>query len=70
MPWLQRNICGRGRLLRAAMGVALLGAAVLLAVGGVPGWLVVAVAAGGLFALFEAAVGWCAARACGIKTRI
>jgi hypothetical protein len=22
------------------------------------------------FALFEAAVGWCAARACGIKTRI
>jgi hypothetical protein len=52
------------------MGVALLGAAVLLAVGGLPGWLVVAVAAGGLFALFEAAVGWCAARACGIKTRI
>jgi hypothetical protein len=70
MPWLQRNICGRGRLLRAGTGLALLGAAGLLAARDVPGWLVLAVAASGLFALFEAAAGWCVARACGIKTRI
>jgi hypothetical protein len=70
MPWLQRNICRRGRLLRAVTGLALLGAAAWSAARGAPGWLVVAVAVGGLFALFEAAVGWCAARACGIKTRI
>jgi hypothetical protein len=29
----------------------------------------VGLAAGGVFCLFEALRGWCAARACGLKTR-
>ena len=66
---LNKNIDGAGRWLRALMGVS------LLAVAGIlfqwdRFWIAGVVAAGGLFALFEAAFGWCAARACGIKTRL
>ncbi|MDX6766384.1 MAG: DUF2892 domain-containing protein [Candidatus Methylacidiphilales bacterium] len=65
---LKPNIEMKGRVLRGVMGLALLGLAYVL-----HQWqvtiLAVLVALGGLFALFEAAFAWCAARACGIKTQ-
>ena len=68
------NIDGRGRAVRARGGWILLSVAVLVAVlwprpWSVGGWVaVLSPAAGGLFMLFEARKGWCAVRACGIKT--
>lgn len=70
MSGLQPNIGKAGRVLRLVIGLLLLGAACLA------GWLdwplplVLGLAVGGAFAVFEAKAGWCAARACGIKTRI
>ncbi len=62
-----RNIDGKGRLVRGLMGVVLLvGAAFSWTVSL---WLTLLLAAAGVFGLFEALRGWCAARACGIKTR-
>ncbi len=64
---LAPNIGAKGRMVRA------LGAAVLLLGGlgalqvSVP--LAVMLFLAGVFVLFEAARGWCALRACGIKTR-
>ena len=70
------NIDARGRLFRGVMGVGLCAAAgALLAfwalpIGGTLAWAAVGVALlGGLFGLYEAKAGWCAARAMGIKTR-
>jgi hypothetical protein len=37
---------------------------------GVSAWLGLALAAFGAFMLFEALRGWCAVRACGIKTKL
>ena len=66
--FLAPNIDRRGRLLRAGIGATLLiGAAFGF---GVSIWLGVLLATAGGFALFEAKRGWCAARACGIKTRL
>lgn len=62
------NIDGKGRLVRGVMGVALLVAAALARDASL--WLALVLAATGVFALFEAFRGWCAARACGIKTRL
>lgn len=62
------NIDRCGRVLRAVFGLCCIGGGVLL-------WLFVNRWAGaggvawGVFCLFEAARGWCVARACGIKTR-
>lgn len=70
MAGLRPNIGRAGRVLRLVLGLLLLGAA---AAGGWLGWplvLVLGLAAGGAFAVFEAKAGWCAARACGINTRI
>jgi len=66
---LNKNIDSAGRWLRALMGFS------LLVVAGIlfhwdRFWIAGMVAGGGFFALFEAAFGWCAARACGIKTRL
>jgi len=63
-----RNINNKGRLLRGAL-------ALLLFVGAGFGfsaapWLGLVLAASGAFVLFEALRGWCALRACGIKTRV
>jgi hypothetical protein len=63
----QPNIGKTGRILRGLIGVALLGSAVAA-------WQVhwlagVGLAAAGVFCLFEALRGWCAARACGLRTR-
>ena len=63
-----RNIETKGRLVRG------LGAAALLIGAGfgfrVSLWLGLGLTASGLFALFEALRGWCALRACGIKTKL
>lgn len=65
---LNPNIGTRGRLARAFGGL-------LLLVGALFGyrfssWLSVTLVFGGAFMLFEAARGWCALRACGVKTRL
>jgi hypothetical protein len=66
--FLAPNLDRRGRLLRGGIGVALLiGAAFSF---GASTWVGMLLAAAGAFALFEAGRGWCAARACGIKTRL
>lgn len=62
------NITGTGRLARG------LGAMLLLVGAGfgftVSLWLGAVLAVSGGFVLFEALRGWCALRACGIKTRL
>jgi Flp pilus assembly protein TadB len=63
-----RNIDNRGRLVRGVGALALFaGAGFGFAVSV---WLGVALAIAGVFVLFEALRGWCALRACGIKTRL
>lgn len=68
------NIDSRGRLVRALVGLVLIGAALILVFALPPaGWrraLVVALTLGGIFCLFEARAGWCAVRAMGMKTRL
>ena len=63
-----RNIDRGGRIVRAVWGVALIIAGVL--VSGRSGWACFFLVAFGVFALYEAARGWCVMRACGIKTRL
>jgi Inner membrane protein YgaP-like, transmembrane domain len=62
------NISNRGRLVRG------LGALGLLIGAGfgftVSAWLALVLLASGVFVLFESLRGWCALRACGIKTKI
>jgi len=65
--FLSRNIGNKGRLLRGLMAVALF-------VGAWPAhkvsiWFSVGLAVSGVFVLFEALRGWCALRACGVKTK-
>jgi hypothetical protein len=62
------NIESPGRLLRGTLAVLLLAAAA---------WairsnaiLAIFLLIGGLFCAYEAARGWCIARACGLRTRI
>ncbi len=66
--FFQPNINHRGRIARGVIGSLCLIAGIItvdfqLGVG-------LVFVASGLFALFEAARGWCLARACGIKTRV
>lgn len=66
--FLAPNIDSKGRKVRAILGSIMLLASVVVAF-----WdLRVALVLWGCaaFVLFEAARGWCAVRACGIKTRI
>lgn len=67
-PLFSRNIDNKGRLLRG------LGALILLVGAGfgfaVSVWLGTALTASGVFVAFEALRGWCALRACGIKTKL
>jgi hypothetical protein len=62
------NIGNQGRLVRG------LGALALLAGAGfgftVSAWLGAVLLASGAFVLFESLRGWCALRACGIKTKL
>ena len=62
------NITRTGRQVRGGIaGLLLLGAGFAFAF---CVWLGLALAVSGVFVLFEALRGWCALRACGIKTRI
>ena len=62
------NIGNKGRLVRALIALGLfVGAAFGF---GVSVWLGIVLLASGVFVLFEALRGWCAFRACGIKTKI
>jgi hypothetical protein len=62
------NIDNKGRLVRAIMALGLFGGA---AFGfGVSVWLGIVLLVSGAFVLFEALRGWCAFRACGIKTKL
>ncbi len=67
-PVFPRNIDTKGRWLRG------LGALALFAGAGFAftccAWLALALLASGLFVAFEAMRGWCALRACGIRTKI
>jgi hypothetical protein len=71
---MQRNINNRGRIARAITGLVTIAFGLfMLAYGWPPSqtwrWLLAVLAfAAGAFQLFEAARGWCVARACGIKT--
>ncbi|MEI8041154.1 MAG: DUF2892 domain-containing protein [Verrucomicrobiota bacterium] len=65
--FFSRNIDRRGRIVRAVWGAALIVAGGL--VSGHHPWVCIALVASGVFALYEAARGWCLARACGIKTK-
>jgi hypothetical protein len=62
------NIGRAGRVARAIWGVALIGAGILLF--SRSRLVCVLLLAGGAFAVFEAARGWCVMRACGIKTKL
>ena len=70
---LTPNIDERGRRYRGIAGSVCVGAAIGVALTCRP-WstgcviAVVSLAVGGLFMIFEARRGWCALRACGIKT--
>lgn len=67
-PIFSRNIDNKGRLVRA------LGALVLLVGAGFgftfSVWLGLLLLAAGVFVAFEALRGWCAFRACGIRTKL
>ena len=62
-----RNIDRHGRIVRAVWGAALIVAGILLSARS--GWACVLLVAFGVFALYEAARGWCVMRACGIKAK-
>lgn len=71
------NIDQRGRTVRYRIGFVLVALAVLvyacatpLVEGPLPLYVAVPLLVAGLFALFEAHRGWCAARALGFKTKI
>jgi len=67
-PFCAPNIDRNGRILRGLLGLAMLAGAAYSF--GESYWLAGLLAAAGVFCLFEALRGWCAARACGIKTRL
>jgi len=67
MPFLRPNIGTKGRIIRAVAALAMAVAAFLA-------WsrsrsAGIALAASSAFVAFEAARGWCIARACGVKTK-
>jgi len=66
--FMARNIDNRGRLVRGIGALALLlGAGFGFAVSW---WLGGVLLASAMFVAFEALRGWCALRACGIKTKL
>jgi hypothetical protein len=67
MSFLRPNIDTKGRLIRG-------GGALAMAIGAALSWphsrtAGIALAASAAFVAFEAARGWCVARACGVKTK-
>ncbi len=70
MGFFTSNITTKGRLLRGVVALLLLAAAVIAGFTTDSWWAALLLLAGGLFTAYEAASGWCVARACGIKTKI
>ncbi len=68
MKIFRRNIEYRGRVLRAIGGLIFLCSSAALQPQSRLAAMICVLAA--LFLFFEAARGWCAARACGIRTRL
>ena len=66
--FFSRNIDNQGRLVRGLGALALLGGAGFGFT--VSAWLGGALLAAGMFVAFEALRGWCALRACGIRTKL
>jgi Protein of unknown function (DUF2892) len=66
--FFKQNIGRQGRIARGVIGALCLVAGIIVA-GDYTLWGLVLVVAG-LFAIFESVLGWCIARACGIKTKI
>ena len=70
---LEGNIESKGRWIRGIMGIVFLGAALALVFltppTGVRRLVVVVLAFGGIFTIYEALRGWCVLRAMGMKTR-
>lgn len=66
--FFSRNLDFRGRMARGVIGALCLIAGIVIA-GDFLLWLGLIFVVAGLFAIFEAARGWCIARACGIKTK-
>ena len=67
-PIFSRNIDNKGRLMRGFAALVLLvsaGFGFTLSV-----WLGLVLLAAGVFVAFEALLGWCALRACGIRTKL
>lgn len=67
-PIFSPNIGNKGRVVRGLGAVGLFAGAWFGF--GVSAWLGFVLASSGGFVLFEALRGWCALRACGIKTRL
>ena len=67
-PFFSRNLDNNGRIVRGFGAVALLvGAGFGFAMSI---WVGLALLTSGVFVAFEALRGWCALRACGIKTKL
>jgi len=66
--WFARNISNKGRLMRGIIAIVLLIGAAFGFFASL--WLGLVLTVSGAFVLFEALRGWCALRACGIKTRL
>lgn len=67
-PFLSPNIDRNGRIVRG-IGAALLFIGAAYTFTTLP-WLGGVLLASGLFVAFEALRGWCALRACGVKTKL
>ena len=67
-PLFARNIDNKGRLIRGVGALLLLVGAGFGFMSSV--WLGVPLLVSGVFVAFEALRGWCALRACGIRTKL
>ncbi len=65
---LKKNITFAGRVARLALGALILGA--VWWIYSRYGYLSFGLTLAGLFCIFQAVMGWCVARACGINTKI
>lgn len=65
---LEKNINVTGRVVRLILGVILLGA--VWVIHSRTGYISFGITLAGLFCVFQAVVGWCVVRACGVKTKV
>ena len=66
---MKPNINTKGRLIRAILSILILGVGDYGYFSNWSLWICAILLLAGLFIAFEAAKGWCLARACGIKTK-